>query len=397
MPTLRFTKRAIEALPHPAKGQVLYRDELLRGFGVRVGAQSKVYYVEGQVAGRTRRATIGRADAIPVDEARKRALGILSDMAAGLDPNAEKRRIAKESLTLGQAFDRFFETRGSLAASTRERYQRTVDLYLKDWKRKPITSITRQMIIKRHQRIAKERGEVTANNVMRHLRSVYNVTAAAHDDFPLNPVSILTQARAWYPERRRRGAVSAQDLPAWWAAVMDEPDYARDFLLIALFTGMRRNEIAALRWEQVNLEERALHIPKTKNGDPLDLPLADYLVTLLRNRKDRAGRSPWVFPSCGKTGHIVETKKFTARVTERSGIGFTLHDLRRTFITIAESLDIPHYALKRLLNHRLSGDVTAGYIVSDLERLRGPVSLVAAKILDSIASETPLEKRKTRQ
>jgi hypothetical protein len=51
MPTLRFTKRAVEALPHPQKGQVLYRDELLRGLGVRVGAQSKVFYVEGQVAG----------------------------------------------------------------------------------------------------------------------------------------------------------------------------------------------------------------------------------------------------------------------------------------------------------------------------------------------------------
>lgn len=41
MPTLRFNKRAVEQLPHPAKGQVLYRDEALRGFGVRVGASSR--------------------------------------------------------------------------------------------------------------------------------------------------------------------------------------------------------------------------------------------------------------------------------------------------------------------------------------------------------------------
>ncbi|KAJ56301.1 hypothetical protein ACMU_04975 [Actibacterium mucosum KCTC 23349] len=384
MPAFHFTKRSVDALEKPTNGQILYRDTTLKGFGVRVGSASKVFVAEGQVNHRTRRVTIGRADVISVEEARKRALGILSDMAAGLDPNAEKRRLAQESLTLSQAFDRFFETRSSLANSTRESYQRTANLYLKDWKRTLVTSITRQMVLKRHQRIAKEHGEVTANNAMRHLRSVYNVTAAAYDDFPANPVSILTQARTWYPERRRRGVVSAQDLPDWWAAVMEEPDYARDFLLIAMFTGMRRNEIAALRWEQVSLEERALHIPKTKNGDPLDLPLADFLVTLLRNRKEQANRSPWVFPSFGKTGHIVETKKFTARVAERSGVSFTLHDLRRTFITIAESLDIPHYALKRLLNHRLSGDVTAGYIVSDLERLRGPVSLVAAKILQNV-------------
>lgn len=385
MPTLRFTKRAIDALPHPEKGQVLYRDEMLRGFGLRAGAQSKVYFAEGQVQNRTRRVTIGRADVIGVDAARKRALCILSDMATGVDPNAEKRRAAQESVTLGQAFNGFFSTRTAIAASTRESYQRTINLYLKDWRRTPITSITRQMILKRHQRIAKANGEVTANNVMRHFRSIFNVTAAAHDEFPPNPVNILTQARAWYPERRRRSAVAAHDLRAWWWAVIEEPDYSRDFLLIALFTGMRRNEIAALRWEQIDLTERALHIPKTKNGDPLDLPLSDYLVTLLRERRDQAGASPWVFPGTGRKGHIVETKKFTARVTERSGVKFTLHDLRRTFITIAESLDIPHYALKRLLNHRLSGDVTAGYIVSNLERLRGPVSLVQAKILQLIA------------
>ncbi|WP_282027622.1 tyrosine-type recombinase/integrase [Ruegeria faecimaris] len=384
MPTLRFTKRAIDALPHPETGQVLYRDEMLRGFGVRVGSKSKVYFAEGQVQNRTRRVTIGRADVLGVDTARKRALGLLSEMATGLDPNAEKKRVAQENITLGQAFDGFFATRTTIADSTRERYQRTVNLYLKDWKRTPVTSISRQMVLKRHQRIAKANGEVTANNVMRHFRSVYNVTAAAHDEFPPNPVNILTQARAWFPERRRRGAVAAHDFPVWWAAVLEEPDYSRDFLLIALFTGMRRNEIASLRWEYLDLPGQALHIPKTKNGDPLDLPLSDYLSNLLLNRKRVVGKSPWVFPSCGRSGHLVETKKFTQRVTERSGVAFTLHDLRRTFITIAESLDIPHYALKRLLNHRLSGDVTAGYIVSDTERLRAPVTAVSTKILELV-------------
>ena len=93
----------------------------------------------------------------------------------------------------------------------------------------------------------------------------------------------------------------------------------------------------------------------------------------------------WLAELWQETDVYIEDNGFTARVMERSSVSFTLHDLRRTFITIAESLDIPHYALKRLLNHRLSGDVTAGYIVSDLDRLRGPVSLVAAKILRLVA------------
>ncbi len=385
MTKLHFTKRSVEALPFTAKGQKIYRDSTLRGLAVRIGKSSKVYVVEGQVRGRTRRVTLGRADVLNVEEARRRALTALSDMAQGVDPNQEKRRVAQEAVTLEQAFGRFFEARTEMASGSIDAYSRTRDLYLRDWKRSPITANTRQMILKRHRRIAAEHGQVTANNVMRHLRSVYNFTAATFDEFPPNPVAILTQAGAWYHERRRRGAVPAHELPAWWAAVMQEPDYSRDVLLIALFTGMRRNEIISLRWEHVDIEERALHMPKTKNGDPLDLPLSDFLVNLLTARKRASKRSEWVFPSFGQTGHLVETKKFTARVSERSGVQFTLHDLRRTFVTIAEGLDIPHYALKRLLNHRLSGDVTAGYIVSDLERLRGPVALVAARILDLVS------------
>ena len=66
---------------------------------------------------------------------------------------------------------------------------------------------------------------------------------------------------------------------------------------------------------------------------------------------------------------------------------FTLHDLRRTFITIAESLDIPAYALKRLLNHKDSNDVTAGYIVSDVNRLREPMQRITDFIKSKITEE----------
>lgn len=137
-----------------------------------------------------------------------------------------------------------------------------------------------------------------------------------------------------------------------------------------------------LRWDNVDLQARTLHLPTTKNGDPLHLPLSPFLADLLTKRKEAADGSPWVFPGPGKNGHLLETKKFLLRVTTGSGVSFTLHDLRRTFITIAESLDVPYYALKRLQNHRANGDVTGGYIVVNAERLRVPVELVAARILE---------------
>ncbi len=170
---------------------------------------------------------------------------------------------------------------------------------------------------------------------------------------------------------------------------MSESEDARDFLLVALFTGMRRGEIAGLRWDNIDLTGKTLRVPRTKNGDPLVLPLSAFLAELFAGRREALGPSEWVFPGKGRTGHLAETKSFTRRVCTASGVRFTLHDLRRTFITIAESLDIPAYALKRLLNHRADGDVTGGYIVMDVERLRGPVERIAARIRELAVEKEP--------
>ena len=99
--------------------------------------------------------------------------------------------------------------------------------------------------------------------------------------------------------------------------------------------------------------------------------MSDFLFELLSRRQEK-DNSEYVFPSTGKGGYIIEPRKQTAKVIADSGVIFTIHDLRRTFITIAESLDISAYAVKRLINHKMTNDVTAGYIVSDVERLVNP-------------------------
>ena len=382
MPSLRLTRRSVDDIPHPERGQAIYRDTILPGFGLRVGSKTKTYIVESQVNRRTKRVSLGRADLYPPETARRKALVVLGDMAEGIDPTEEKRKKAAGKITVKKAFDRFFAARTELAKATVDNYSRTGYIYLKAWAKKPMSEISRQMVLQKHQEMSRKNGKVTANDSFRHFRSVYNFVAATEDNFPPNPVNILSQARAWNKERRRQTIVEAKELPVWWQAVMSEPDYARDFLLMALFTGMRRGELQRLRWENLDLQQRKLHLPNTKNGDPLTLPLSNFLLDLMSDRKARAGASPWVFPGNGPSGHLVEPKKFIYRVTAASGVSFTLHDLRRTYITIAESLDIPHYALKRLMNHRVSDDVTGGYIILNVDRLRGPVEAIAERILE---------------
>lgn len=112
------------------------------------------------------------------------------------------------------------------------------------------------------------------------------------------------------------------------------------------------------------------------------LPLSDYLHDLLKRRQQTAA-SPWVFPSASSASeHIEEPKKYLTRVAEAGAVKVSVHDLRRTFITVAERMDnISHYALKHLLNHKTGADVTAGYIIVDVERLRDPMQRITDFVL----------------
>ena len=156
----------------------------------------------------------------------------------------------------------------------------------------------------------------------------------------------------------------------------------RDYVSLVLFTGLRRHEAASLRWVDVDLKARVVRIPatSTKAGRALDLPMSDFVFEMLVARR-ALGDQKYVFPANSKSGHIEEPKFAFAQITIACGVNVSVHDLRRTFITVAESCDISPFALKALVNHALpSGDVTAGYIKITAERLREPSQRVADKL-----------------
>lgn len=222
---------------------------------------------------------------------------------------------------------------------------------------------------------------------MRILRALFNFAAGQYEDakgnslIPENPVKRLSQTRAWYRVERRQTYIKPHELKAWYAGLqITQNEVLQDYLLLILLTGLRRQEAATLKWSDIDLSAKTFTLSKTKNNETHTLPLSDFLYDLMVNRKKNQ-MNDYVFPGTGAAGHIIEPRKLMAHVTKASGVHFTVHDLRRTFITIAESLDIPAYALKRLMNHKMNNDVTAGYIVADVERLRKPMQLITNYIL----------------
>ena len=97
---------------------------------------------------------------------------------------------------------------------------------------------------------------------------------------------------------------------------------------------------------------------------------------MLLNRK-AASLCEFVFPGSGAKGYLVEPKRQVAKIIEQTGVNFRIHDLRRTFITIAESLDLSTFSVKALVNHKQADDVTSGYLQLSVERLRKPMEAIS--------------------
>jgi integrase len=389
----KLTKSFIDGRPY-TEVRTIYWDTTLKGFGLRVGSHSKTYIAESKIGRKTVRVTIGRHGVFTPEEARTEARQLLGLMARGINPNDLEREKRARTVTLGEAFADYMAARKSLKPNTIRDYTKCMNVYFKDWKNKPLLEITKEMVAKRHSRLG-ETSQAQANLAMRFLRALFYFATGQYEDnqgralITENPVRRISQTRAWFRVERRQSVLKPHDIRPWFQAVMNLRDdhttknrqAFRDYLLLLLFTGLRRQEALPLKWENVDFRGRTLSVFDTKNRDNHTLPLSDFLVTLLQRRLDESQGNPYVFPGEGARGHLTEPRKQILRVAKESGVSFTSHDLRRTFITLAESLDIPVYAVKRLANHKISNDVTAGYVINDVERLRGPMQKITDRIL----------------
>jgi integrase len=398
----RLTKAAVNRIVAPEQDQAFYWDSELQGFGLRVGAQDRAYIAQGRVKGRTVRFTIGKHGTYTPEQARKRAKAILGDMSKGINPNEAKAEERARGLTLNQLYDEFKQSRKGLKPKTLYDYERIMQTSFAGWRNRPVREIAPAMIERKHADLGAN-SPALANLAMRFLRSLLNYGTACtmENGKPLlqgNPVAVLSTKKAWFRIKPRSSYIKPTELAEWWNAVETlESDTLRDYLQLVMLTGLRRKEAEGLEWKNVDLKVRTLTVPDTKNHRDHVLPLSEYLLDMLTRRKAEADtqhaeelktrrdaiQCPFVFPGTGATGHLVEPKRQVGNVTESSGIAFTIHDLRRTFASIVNSLDktLSYYTIKRLLNHSISGDVTANYIQHDVEQLRAGMQAVTDYVL----------------
>jgi integrase len=379
MPRLHLTERSISKLaaPDPSGRQTYFWDDALPGFAVLVSGTSnaKSYVVQRDIGGRSKRINIGSVAELPLAKARERAREALDDLRQGILPAAK----ADKNKTLRQAIEDLVARPDLRPASVRAYKMplRTLAAWA-DW---PLRTITAAMVEKRHSELGAAIGGHTANATFRALSAVWTHAAEADrvPELPANPVRLK---RKWFREDRRKRLVPNDRLPDFYLALMAvENPIVRDALLLMMFTGMRSFECRSLRWTDINLVKGTINLRSeiTKGKRDCELPMSDYVHDLLVARR-ALGKAEYVFPGPGRRGHVVDLQRAFNAIETSTGVKVSAHDLRRGFITVAESIGLTLGTIKTLVNHAEGGDVTMGYVVVSEAQLRTATQMITDRL-----------------
>jgi hypothetical protein len=370
----RLTEAIIKSLAFDGVAYAV-RDTKVTGLLVAVNKTKKSYKVQRDLwrgpPGRrtlvkTVRHTLGTTEELTLDQARLKAADVVRQIRLGIDPNEPLAAQKAEGWTVDLLFEEYardLEKRDCAPRTIVDVLARR-DRYLADWKKLPLTSLTRSLVRAKHHELTATRGKVTANHVMRDFRAAYNLALRLVDDadlLPDNPVKAVTFNRV----RRKDAVIRPDDLPAWGERVAALPNPLRRIMHeFGLFSGLRPGTLVTLRRDWINLAERAISIPKMKSGRSFDLPLSAHMVGLVTRALALGDLlhpgSPWLFPTRAgrpdprrgvRKGDIIHTQVWR----EKSLPGGTGHVLRHTYRTVAQRIALDRIEARLLLDHTVPG------------------------------------------
>lgn len=356
MATKRLTDTGIANLNPPEEGRVEIWDTIVPGLGVRAGKRRKMFVVMIRLRGRVRRITIGAFPGIGVAEARARARESIEQAQNGIDVVARKRAVAAHEAkvrentvasTIEQYIDKYAKRRQRSWLQTKQVLQKYL---VKPYGERALSDLTRTDILRVLDDIEAQ-GYTTAANRTLALAKTYfrwciergliDQSPAAHIRPPSKEVSrdrVLTDA-----ELRR----------VWFGAVDAGYPYG-DIVRLLLLTAQRRDEVASMRWEELDLEDRVWTISASRNKSARlhTVPLSPTVVELLA-AIHRVG--PLVFPASNNPSGdnaFSGWSRAKRRLDEACNVQkWRLHDLRRTAATGMARAGFPPYVVERVLNH----------------------------------------------
>ena len=346
---MKLTQASISRLPSD-KADAVYYDDDLDGFGIRIRAGgSRNYVVRYRLGGLERRHTIGSVSVLTLDQARQKARKVLVAVDEGRNPTAEKAtKKATASLIFSSVAADYLEAKQS-TMKPRSHDECTRHLN-RDWKPihgLPLGTVSRLVIAGRLREIAKASGNTAANRARATLSAMY-AWAIGEGLCEMNPV--VGTNKADEGKARDRVLTDAELVSIWNAA--PESDYGRIVKLLML-TGQRRNEIASLRWSEIDMAAKTITLPgeRTKNGQVHTIPLSKDALAILKDVPHRDGRDLLFGDAAGGFAGWSRAKVTLSERTGKTVKPWTLHDLRRTGATRMADSGVQPHIIEAVLNH----------------------------------------------
>jgi integrase len=363
MPKLNLTDAAIQRLRRPVDGPIDYWDTTLRGLGLRISPSGRrTFNVQTKVLrdGRRRdtRIKLGVYPEISLADARTKAIEVKGQAASNLDPVAVRtqKQVAVEkasakmaatafSIIRQQFFDEHLPT---LRPTTVKEYERVLTRTFAAWDAIPLEEIAGPMVEATLNTIS---GKYMRNRSRAYVRVLFN-WAVEEEILSVSPVKKLTKRKKKLTEEVSRARVLSEgEISDLWNTKADYP-FGPMFKLL-LLTGQRRNEVAGMRWQDIDLEQALWTLPGalTKNKEQHTVPLSVQVIAILKTLP-RIGET-YVITTSGKTS-VSGFSKAKTNLDNASGVtGWRWHDLRRTFATFAaEHLETPQAVVEAVLNHK---------------------------------------------
>ena len=398
---IRFKKEVLEALSAPEKGRSTYYDDQVQKLAVRVtSAGTKTFYVITRDGDSVAWLKLGTFPDMTVEIARKEAQKHLGDFAKGASP-VKARRIEKQRLTLGQAFDNYQTLyavpRGiKTADDTRMIWERCIgtmpDEPAKkhgrkrekhpagvDWSNRKIDEISAAEVRTLHAEIGTST-PILANRVVEIIGTIY-ARAAEWGYTGANPAKGIRP----FKEVKRDRFIQADELPKFFKALADDTsEDFRHFVLLCLLTGARRVNVLSAQWQEINLASAVWRIPDSKNGEPVVVALVPEAAEILRARNPGGEKKTgFVFPADSKTGHMSPPAKRWQALLKRAGMAdFRIHDLRRSLGSWQAISGASLAIIGKSLGHK-SADATLIYARLSMDPVRASVNTATDAMLQA--------------
>jgi integrase len=358
---MRLTASTIRSftLPHGKTDKTFWDDDL-PGFGLRLrGGGSRVWLIQYAIHGKTRRMVLGSMATIEPGAARETAKDLLARVRLGEDPAREKHKARiRASETFGAMLPRYLaRQRSRLKPRSYIENERHLLVAAKPLHALAVEAIDRRTIAIRLAEIAETSGPTAANRARASLSAFFSWLRREGLTEAANPV--LDTNKAAEAGARERTLKDGELAKIWQVA--GDNQYGTIVRLL-LLTGARRDEIASLRWSEVDFEGALILLPPERvksrrvHEIPLTAPALKILAAQPRRLQPDGSARDLVF-GYGEGGFQLWGKsvlELDARIAAR-GVQlphWTLHDFRRTLSTrMHETLGVQPHIVEAVLGH----------------------------------------------